>query len=272
MTRQYFNLLSTGRTATHWIANAISLHPRAFCAHGPDLEPFRSDETEKQRTSRHHRDSAKVAAMTLDDYFDLLETRDFDVYGLIHGIGVDPAQLPNFRRRYFVAAVTREPIVRLRSFIARWQYEAEALPEWHEQTGPWLAGHYASCVQAGMTMPPQDQLSFTDLLFIGAAWWMTVNDPLHNRGVPIFRCEDLGDRQGFAKLFTAITQGRLEADADYLDAVMALPRQDQRALGPDSARAEFASWTSWQQKLLGDLLDLFRLRPAYRDLNYDMNF
>ncbi len=270
----YFNLITTGRTATHWIAKALSMHPDIMCVHGTDLSPYQEDKAETARTMRHHEDSKTVTAMNLDEYYDILERRNFLVYGVIHGITAHGA-LANpglYRRHYYIAGVTRHPVMRAQSFANRWIFEYRNLIT-ERETMMLQANERIEHVRSwGVILPADADLTLEDRIFISSAVWMFGTEAANDGRFPCFRMEDIvGSREGFVGFFTAVTQGKLLLQETYLDAVMALPRQDSLTAA-GSAKEVYASWPRWKQQMFTGLLEFYQIEGCYTDLGYDLSF
>lgn len=272
--KKYFNLISCGRTATHWIAKSLSLHPDVMCAHGPELSPYREDEDEMERTARHHREAEQMASLNLDEYYDILERREFKAYGVIHGIaGFDAVHRPGFyRRQYYVAGLTRHPVARTQSFASRWLFEYEHLEGERSEMMARAIERLAQARTWGLPLPPTDAIALPDRLFISGAIWMLANEPVKDREIPCFRIEDItSNRDNFAGFFRELTQGGIPLTDDYLDAVMQFPSQDRMnpAAPPDTV---YNDWPEWKQRFLTQLLAREGVTKRYEELGYDLSF
>lgn len=117
----YFLIYSRGRTATQWIARALSSVPGVMCSHALDPQPYAQRSAVLRQADTH----ALVASgpPNVDSYFDLLEARPFSAYGNIHGF--DPVTIGPTRRTYRLARITREPLARAASFAAKWRHDLE---------------------------------------------------------------------------------------------------------------------------------------------------
>ena len=272
--KAYFNLITYGRTATHWIAKALSLHPDIVCAHGPELSPYRRDETEIERTARHHRDADRIATMNLDEYYDILEQRDLKVYGVVHGItDFGPTLRPDlYRRRYHIAAITRHPVTRAQSFATRWLFEYNNIEADRAEMMARASERLAAVRARKIPIPPAAKMSLADKIFVSATLWMLTTEPVKVANIPSYRMEDIvGSRDGFAGFFTEVTQGAIPLEQGYIDAVMALPHQDSLA-EVATPEVTFASWPEWKQRLVVTILEQERLDRRYEELGYDLSF
>lgn len=171
MSPAHFLIYSRGRTATQWIAQALSSVPGVMCSHGYDPEPYAAggDKLLRTRLAMHY------GLPSVDAYFDMLETKPFAAYGNIHGFdAVKLATWPGNRRRFRTAQITRHPFARILSFAAKW-----AQPD--------HAG------DAGVAVAPYDQRRpERDRLIMAATDLVLASDAAHLlEPVRIFRSEDV---------------------------------------------------------------------------------
>ena len=119
--RRYVVIGSAGRSGTQWIATALNIHEQIFVAHGPDLQPqkLRSKSDRVRALQRNAASLTQGAFPDFDDYFDILEAQgDYGLYANIHGLVPRSAR---FRRAYFMCALVRDPVLRVRSFVNKWK-------------------------------------------------------------------------------------------------------------------------------------------------------
>ena len=117
----YFIIHSRGRTATQWLAAALSSIDGVFCSHGHDPAPFSQRSPDEKLRDTH----ANMAQGTpsVDAYFDMLATRPFDAYGNVHGYGLGEFERrAELTRPYRFCQIARDPVDRAYSFAARWKY------------------------------------------------------------------------------------------------------------------------------------------------------
>jgi hypothetical protein len=131
MDRTYSIVGSMGRTATHWITQALNCHPDVFFVHGWDFDP-RKDIAETFDEAEYRVSKFKTLMEGLSSYdepqdrfFDIIEeVGDYAVYGTVHSVVPvwSEPEKGDFRRRNFrTSCLIRHPVQRLQSFVNKTQ-------------------------------------------------------------------------------------------------------------------------------------------------------
>lgn len=179
MESAYFIIHSRGRTATQWIAAALSSIDGVFCSHGHDPDPFNTHRDATQKLSATHGNMAS-GPPPVDVYFDMLEAKPFNAYGNVHGYGLGEFERrAELSRAYRFCQITRDPVDRAYSFAARWKYVYDTFDFRRDA----LSRQIADLGGADM--------SVDDGLFALATSAVVACGHDLKTGVPVFRYEDI---------------------------------------------------------------------------------
>ena len=268
---------SSGRTATQWITDAFNLHNRVFFSHGGDLEPRKKTASEDRTRIflRMLREIDSFDFTDIDGYFDLLEAAKPGciAYGNVHGLGAERVyQAANqYRRRYYACAIVRHPIIRVNSFVRRFEHEIRITDlrrklylqdykrDHNERLGELSRQYGVDCS------------SDNAVLFLQAVNSTFADQHYLNLGMPVFNMERLvSDVDYFLKLFSDATALLVEPDRQYVSKLRRLAPVDRLGRDLISARFLFSDWAEWKRKYFFDEMEKTQLLDVYESLGYSL--
>lgn len=280
---QLFLVTSYGRSATYWLASALSLHPEIVCSHGPVVEAVVAYEKQSELADRAIRAQSTAGAefygRTLRELRAALATlADRPYVGNIHAFTAfnleNKRQAEDDAPLFRTVNLIRHPLARIQSFWRHWQNE-------HKIKTP-----VAKLIQTEFMRRPRYQevaaelrrshdvalRSFNDRAFFHAVMQMSTDLGDIDLDVPQIVMERLvADIDFFAYVLALLTDERINISLEYLRNVQALGRQNASQTAGHSVIEIFDAWSPWQRDLYRIFLrDHPLLSQAYTELGYNL--
>lgn len=276
----YFIVESLGRTATQWIASAFSAHGDCCVAHGPTAYAYKgnklsAEELKKENISIHEGMNSFYDDFDIDRYFQELKmsSPESKVFGNIHGfkaIKSADSKVGCIK----VASITRHPVNRIESLVARNLYEmgfnkksAGALYEsFNVESKGEIFNSILSKYNVDFSLPENY------LFFLNAIKLIQhdKSDYVIDNGV-VFQFERLtSDIEYFIYFFNYVCNG----DASFNNYLMSFFYDsevvDKRTIG--SSYEKVSKWEPWKKHLLKEVVKRKNLDKFYSEMGYDLSF
>lgn len=244
-----FAIVSWGQTATTWLARVLNSHIDIMCTHaGWILNPKLSD--------------TKNRLPGLLQHYQLLadQTSTCSLVGDIHGVWMNevPTLRALFGSRFHAAAITRDPIARLRSVLSHHLSDhvmEKAKPDWSADAPE------VQEVFKAYDLPEQSYETYTF-----ARCTRLINSVINERRLArVFRFEDVTkDTDTLFDLFRCITHGKFN-DRDWIEQASKIKPTNSH-VKKMKQKLEFEPWQqdALKQIVFKDAWD------AYAQLGYEL--
>jgi len=291
-----FFIASGGCAATTWLAANLSRHPDILCSGGAgelaDIMHFLQptpEETERVAEFNlvHMANAVPKPKPFRKTFSELKQFRKATFFGNVHMYNLEtlflqhqfdplPLELP-------IANIIRHPITRLQTHYNYWMKNYHTGPSCKKLLENCLSGFeikFAEYKERMLSFIPDLENNEDKKIFMYSLF-DTLNNLLSDfytktdRHVPIYRMEDLkAEPEIMSNLIKFITRGA-EVDKDFLGSIytdenMKVGRYSGRPLL--SEVEQYLAWGKWQQYIFKVFLDLSKLEPFFKKMNYRVDF
>ncbi|MEZ5972187.1 MAG: hypothetical protein R3C31_10305 [Hyphomonadaceae bacterium] len=277
--RNYFLIVSPGRSATQWLTRGLNRHEKVLAIHATefcrDKALLEGSQEERDSIQRRVAERAGAHAFTLDDYFDIIDDpmSDFAAIGNVHGRGdtevlTDPSR---FRRKYLMSYIVRHPVIRLRSIFSRWQFGNRQ----SDQTRAHMRKNFErvrGMLKSAESTYDLDFRKEDDWLFAYAVVYLLTEEAKYLRSTPfVMNYERLVTDHNYLKRgLEKATGGTVEFSPDYVSRLIRTGAVDQHNHDLEYSESLLASWIGWRRDLFESMIDQFSLRPSYSEFGYSV--
>jgi hypothetical protein len=272
MDHTYSIIGSMGRTATHWIAQALNCHRDVFFVHGFDFDPRKDLEepfhVSEARVASHGGNLADISKRIdfHDRYFDVIESvGSFHVYGSVHSL-VPIFNWPGkIEREYRTCCIVRNPIQRIASFLNK---NAQLLDRYIDSTeGSALdvfTNNYPEYIE------PYGRDDPHALYFLWAVHRIIYYDNMFRQTCPAFKMEDIVSNDEAFEDFFIYTTGLNPDDGFWERKAVFGPINQSDSFGHSPAQI-LAGWSDWQREVvIGTLASFDGVTDFYEDMGYEI--
>ncbi len=281
--KNYFLVTTYGRTASHWLTQALNKHKDISCSHGPfggNVGPNYEDGSERS-LDQIRKEAVKIwNKMSIDEMFSRMEERKSLYYGNIHGYNWSSINArflnEDIKRKIKIANITRHPINRIVSLVAAWEKEESVsiiTTNFYENefkrffpiANKYLEGTYVNFEEKKnrrLFLAAYITLYYDAIdLFI---------DGLH---IPMERLTK--DPEIFLLLLKYLTNSDLDIDKDFFRSVYSLKRISYTSSEISTSLDNFVSLPDWTKSFLSNLLvhfdRFYSLGKKYKNLGYEIS-
>jgi hypothetical protein len=274
MEKKYFVVQSYGRTATQWLTDVLNSDPDVFCTHANDISYL--FETPVRQTFIHSHSIAPLLRLIGNEKHLLTMGlfTDCPFVGNVHGMDAVHLSLHSTRlgRDIAYAIITRHPVERIESYVARWIYECE------QPGAEFIRDNYLSGSARILSGNPEllvgmDLSNLRHRLFVSAVHHAHANDAYElGSHLPVFRMEDITSSTGSLKeLCRHLFMGDEQMVERVAQAAGGVRSRDSRS-AVTGAEAVLESWTEWECQVFNGLFANEQTRQRYADRGYRVAF
>lgn len=281
--KKFFFITTNGHSASKWVAKTLNLHKDIVCSHSPAKiqlsmahENEYSDDEMEQIMADEYRKKISVDIL-LDE---LVEIENAKCYGNVHLFNLRQLQENlnnNTPVKYFrVVDLVRHPV----SFVHSGTYNMIRQAKHNKNRKKYLINVYHRNMKLyndfslnhSIDLNRLDTLAFMANVMTFKS--LTINMQIQNVDQRI-RMEDITtSREKYRSLVNLISDGKVKADAQYLDAVFGTMATNKHKPSNKSTRVEeiYNRWDQWKKEFFDLLVEMTEIDKYYSTFGYDLSF